>query len=642
VAVHRGPRWVPARPRSHPVAGVRSGKVLGGRLTDVAHIDPTRAEIAHAIRVFGLAPIERDLFVHLLELAVGLRGAGGARTIGVAELIDAAADRSEFAIAVDALDDAAALRRHALVTLRGDGPLLARTISLDDEVWPRLIGSWPSRVPRPDDARAPGFDELALAPAAAARAAAARAWLRAHPAGWPTVVVQGPPGAGRGAVARALAGELGLPVIVIAGDDLTAARLPVFRRELAWFQATALVVDAERGEPAALTALAADPGALLATSAIALVERLMVPDRVVHVVVLDRLDDSARAAIWRRCLERAGVRGDVDGQYLAAHFGFSPQRIDRAARALAAGGTEVSSADAEALCRVIPEVRVGGLAARLETNYGWDDLVVTAAVRRELELIVTWGRSSARLFASGADGERARAPRGLACLFHGPPGTGKTLAAQVIAAELGLELYRVDLSQVVDKYIGETEKRLDVVFREAEAAGVALFFDEADALFARRTEVKEARDRYANLEASFLLQRIEEHRGVTILASNAYQNLDVALHRRLGVSVELTAPGPVERRAIWERLLPPRERRASSIDVDMLARVGDLTGGDIRNAVVAAVLIAAGDREPLDMRHLVVAIWRQLTKAGRIADGAELGPWQSTIRAYAAVSRRPA
>jgi hypothetical protein len=373
---------------------------------------------------------------------------------------------------------------------------------------------------------------------------------------------------------------------------------------------------------------------LVVTAETPLLERLMAPGRRLRPLAIGALDDLTRAGIWRAALARAGADPSrIDLGYLGARFPFTPSRIAAAAATLAQGGATPSTDDAVALCRAIPELRFGGLASRVDTPYGWDDLVVPPGVRAELDLIVTWGRRP-ELFAPGGPGGRARVPRGLACLFHGPPGTGKTLAVQVVARELGLELYRVDLAQVVDKYIGETEKRLDALFREAEAAGVILLFDEADALFTQRTEIRDSRDRYANLETGFLLQRLEDHRGLTILASNLQRNLDGAFQRRLGVVVELPPPGPGERRRIWDKLLPEPALRESDVDLDLLAQRIPIAGGDIRNAVFAAVLIAGGAGARLAMRHLVIAVWRELAKAGRLVDPADFGPWQDEIVEY--------
>jgi SpoVK/Ycf46/Vps4 family AAA+-type ATPase len=430
---------------------------------------------------------------------------------------------------------------------------------------------------------------------------------------------------------------------VIDGARLSAATLPVWRRELAWHDATAVVLDAERAEPAALRTLAVRaPRSLFATCVAPAVETLLLPGRPLRTIEVDPLSSRDRVAIWRSALARSTIAADaIDLDQIAARFPFAPGRIAGAVASLEASREVPTTERVAALCRSIPDLRVGGLAARVVTPYRWDDLVVPAAVKAELELIEVWGRRSAALFAADAVGGRVRAPRGLACLFHGAPGTGKTLAAHVIANELGLDLYRVDLAQVVDKYIGETEKRLDLLFREAESAGVVLFLDEADALFAQRTDVREARDRYANLETGFLLQRLEDHSGITILATNLQKNLDGAFLRRLATVVELPLPGALERRRIWQKLLPAPELHDPDVHLDVLARRFAIAGGDIRNAIFFAVLLAERHAERLGMKHLAIGIWREMTKAGRLFDPTDLGRWQSVIASYVGAPSRP-
>jgi SpoVK/Ycf46/Vps4 family AAA+-type ATPase len=205
------------------------------------------------------------------------------------------------------------------------------------------------------------------------------------------------------------------------------------------------------------------------------------------------------------------------------------------------------------------------------------------------------------------------------------------MAAQVLARRIGHDLYRVDLSRVVSKYIGETEKNLDALFEEAAAANAILFFDEADALFSRRTEVRDAHDRYANVETGFLLQRMESHPGISILATNLRKNLDDAFLRRLHVVAEFPLPAQEERAAIWRRLLPTEVLSAPSTDVDLLARSFAVSGGDIRNAVMAALLLSARENSQLTMRYLVIGLWRELQKSGRLIDPSHFGPWKSVV-----------
>ena len=217
-------------------------------------------------------------------------------------------------------------------------------------------------------------------------------------------------------------------------------------------------------------------------------------------------------------------------------------------------------------------------------------------------------------------GYRARMPygHGVAALFSGPSGTGKTMAAQIIARELGVELFQVDLANTVSKYIGETEKNLDVVFNAAERAGAVLAFEEADALFGKRTEVRDAHDRYANLEVAYLLQRIEAYGGVTVLTSNLRQNLDSAFIRRFRFIVEFPVPDVADREAIWHRVFPPQAPIAEDVNFELLARQLNLTGGHIQQISIRAAFAAASGERVIDMRHVVEATREELRKLGMV------------------------
>ncbi|HEY8613418.1 MAG TPA: ATP-binding protein, partial [Roseomonas sp.] len=221
---------------------------------------------------------------------------------------------------------------------------------------------------------------------------------------------------------------------------------------------------------------------------------------------------------------------------------------------------------------------------------------------------------------------------GLSALFSGPPGTGKTMAAEALAAELRLPLYRIDLSQVVNKYIGETEKNLKRLFDTADSADTILFFDEADALFGKRGEVRDSHDRYANLEVSYLLERMERFRGFAILATNRKRDMDEAFLRRLRFSVEFPLPGPEERFHIWEGAIP-EEVDASALDLRFLADRFGLAGGHIRSAVFQACLQSAGPgcARRLDMPAVIAAVRREMEKLGRPISLDGFGPYASHL-----------
>ncbi|MFC5468668.1 AAA family ATPase [Cohnella suwonensis] len=262
--------------------------------------------------------------------------------------------------------------------------------------------------------------------------------------------------------------------------------------------------------------------------------------------------------------------------------------------------------------------RLAQLADRIVPARSWEDLVLPPEPASLIREACNRFRHRETVFERWGFGRKLPYGKGLSLLFAGPPGTGKTMAAEIIAGELGLELYRIDLSRIVSKYIGETEQRLSELFSEAENSGAILFFDEGDALFGKRTEVKDAHDKYANLEAAYLLQRIEAYDGVTILATNLIQNMDEALIRRMGFVVKFPFPGPAEREMIFRAHLPGHSPLSNDLDLAFLAARLDVSGGYIKNIVLAAAFLAATDKQPIGMTHFVRAARQELRKMGKI------------------------
>ncbi|MCP4936291.1 MAG: ATP-binding protein [bacterium] len=255
-----------------------------------------------------------------------------------------------------------------------------------------------------------------------------------------------------------------------------------------------------------------------------------------------------------------------------------------------------------------------------------DDLVAPAMIKRTLNDAVAWRRNTHQVFGRMGLRNDAAEGRGLSLLFSGPPGSGKTFAARGLASALGLNLYRIDLSQVVSKYIGETEKALAQIFDEAEAGHGMLFFDEADAVFGKRSEVKDAHDRYANIEVGYLLQRMETFDGVMALATNLRSNLDQAFLRRIRFLLEFPMPGLSARRALWQRNLPDTEWCAADLDIDLLSERFRLSGGNIRNAAVAAAHLAAEADTAVGSEQLTLALYRELQKSGLPRGVKDFGP----------------
>lgn len=328
-----------------------------------------------------------------------------------------------------------------------------------------------------------------------------------------------------------------------------------------------------------------------------------------------------------------GTGTGLDPVSTTAQFRLSPEQVRRAA-AVARSRAELDGSliDAQALrvgAREFNNPGLERLAQRIEPAVGWDDLVVPDAVGEHLREIAA--RARHRDLVLGRWGMRpgGRRGRGVVALFCGVSGTGKTMSAEVLAGDLGIDLYVVDLASVVDKYVGETEKNLERVFSEADGVGGVLLFDEADALFAKRSEVRGANDRYANLEVAYLLQRMERFDGLALLSTNLRSNIDEAFVRRLDAVVEFPMPDASLRRSLWERSLAPAVPRADDLDLDFLSTAFTLSGGNIRSVCLSAAYAAAENGEPVTMNVVVRCLAREYRKLGRLCTEAEFGKyWQ--------------
>jgi AAA+ superfamily predicted ATPase len=443
----------------------------------------------------------------------------------------------------------------------------------------------------------------------------------------------GPTGSGRTTAARAAVALAGRALVAVwPGPESPAERLRAGRREARWSGASLLVHG--EGLPAGfdwpalwaeLTGLNDPPVlALPAEAAEAAAASAPVEPAVID---LSAPGLDTRARLWRALLPPGEPVADAVLEGLAGRFRFLPGRIARVVRRAAAeaslrpeGQRRLTPEALERAARAVGSSAMGALAQKLPLPYRRGDLVVPAHVEAELDLAAAWVRCRRQVLDGWGFARRVALGHGLTALFAGLPGTGKTMAAQVLAAELGLDLYRVDLSRVTSKYIGETEKNLARLFDEAQASGCMLFFDEAEALFGKRSEVKDAHDRYANVEIGYLLQRMEEHDGVTVLATNRRQDLDEAFVRRFQVIVEFPMPGEAERLRLWQGMFPREAERAPDVDLARLARDFEMSGGEIRNTVLAAAYLAASEGRPVGMGHLKRALRRELQKSGRVVD----------------------
>ena len=312
-----------------------------------------------------------------------------------------------------------------------------------------------------------------------------------------------------------------------------------------------------------------------------------------------------------------------------------PRQVERAASAAwwqaTHAGRPIGREDLRAGTRSQNAAGLERLATRIEPAVGWDDIVLPPRPMQLLRELVGQARRRGVVLDEWGMRQGGGRGEGVSALFAGPSGTGKTMAAEVIAYELGFDLYTVDLATVVDKYIGETEKNLERIFAEAERVNGVLFFDEADALFGKRSDVKDAHDRYANVETAYLLQRMETFDGVAILATNLRANLDDAFTRRLDAIIDFPAPDAEYRRRIWDLALRPGLPRAADLDLDVMAQRFNLTGGNIRNVALAAAYFAAEERRPVSMADLMRATHREFLKLGRLYHQSDFAPYQDLL-----------
>ena len=431
------------------------------------------------------------------------------------------------------------------------------------------------------------------------------------------VVLAGPPASGRRTFAASVAARFGIQALSINVSEVTDSDWPdvyVRGQRLAVMGGMALVWYGSQLHRSWPNTVAPAPIQFVACD----VDQVVSPCHLVidHRVGLPTLTLEERRQLWKFSIPESVVWPAKELETLVARYRLNVGDIVLVGRHGPTGAKE-----AAALARELTRQRLGELGRLLDCPFIWADLVVPGRLREGLEdftfeardRVAFWESASAqRLFPRG---------RGLVALFSGPPGTGKTMAAQVIAADLELDLFRIDLAGVVSKYIGETAKHLGQVFSRAARMNAVLLFDEADALFSKRTEVRDAHDRYANADTSYLLQLLEEYRGVVILATNKKQNIDTAFIRRVRYVFDFPRPDAAERRRIWRQVIGELSGGESlkrlEPTIDALASTIELSGAQIKNAVLASIFVSRRSREPLAMAHLLRGIERELAKEGR-------------------------
>ena len=453
---------------------------------------------------------------------------------------------------------------------------------------------------------------------------------------WAPFHLMGPPGVGKQAIAREFCARFGVQLHALDPKRLPASEterhelMHLMERETA-ISRTAIFIDVTDIDANDRPTADATRDWLEHLAGIVFIgtrDRYQLR-RQVNYVAVPKLDAAEQSQIWRESLQR--FKNSVDGQIepLVQQFSLGPTAIPNAVASAVAraqrrdGDFLLLADDLWQTCREQIGRELDALAQRLTPCYTWDDIVVSEDVMKQLHEISEQVAMRAEVYDRWGFGARLPRGRGISALFSGPSGTGKTMAAEILANALQLDLYRIDLAGVVSKYIGETEKNLRNVFDAAEQSGAILFFDEADALFGKRTEVRDSHDRYANIEVNYLLQRMEDYRGLAILCTNRRSALDRAFMRRLRFVVEFPFPDGEKRRQIWSKVFP-KDTPVVGLDLDELARF-EISGGNIRNIALNAAFLAAGERASVQMPHLLRAARREYAKIDKLLTEAEFG-----------------
>lgn len=544
----------------------------------------------------------------------------------------------------DALAPDAPLRAWRLVEIGPGQTLTGSALRLDERILHYLTGSntpderlaaVAAQLPAPESL-VPTHDQLADQIAAIWEAA---------PAQLPVIQLVGAFADDARHIAAAACHRVGLGALAVRAADLPTDRADLETLRRLWSRETilnrvALVVTAahlEPGDPArnrALTwLLERIDGPLIVTGR----HRLPVPEQVTVAFDIARPTTAEQQTLWREMLDHAGIEHPDDDRLdtVAAQFDLEASAI-RATVSEAASHLRAASPGANGAaptgwllwdtCRTRARPQLDDLAQRIETRAAWDDLILPEPQRATLREMLAHVRQRLTVYETWGFAEANARGLGISALFAGASGTGKTLAAEVLAQTLHLDLYRVDLSSVVSKYIGETEKNLRRIFDAADSGGVVLLFDEADALFGKRSEVKDSHDRHANIEVSYLLQRMEAYRGLAILTTNMKGALDAAFLRRLRFIVQFPFPDAAQRAAIWQRIFPPQTPTAD-LDIDRLAQL-NVAGGSIRNIALNAAFLAADSGEAVTMDHILAAARGEYAKLEKTLTDSELRGWQ--------------
>jgi AAA+ superfamily predicted ATPase len=551
------------------------------------------------------------------------------------------------------LSSESALLRHRLVELFEDpaqprSPLLAQCLKVDERIMRFLLDS-----DEPDEQLQPyvetheptmGLDEWPLEEDI-------RRGLKGLAAttfdSKPIVLhLRGPHGVGKQSAALALCHDMGLRLLAVDLERVLAepegrlakvlafiTREALLQRAAVYFRGfDALLGESQRGSLTVfLRSLQEGSGVAILAGEAACEHMNGLHGIFYFSVALSRPTFAQRAEAWRIALADCpndAMSGDIAA--LATKFRFTRGQIEdtiATARNLAQwrapDAPRVSVQELYDASRQHSNQKLATLARKITPTFKWDDIILPADRVAQLREICNHVKYRDRVYSEWGFERKLALGKGLTVLFAGPSGTGKTMAADILASELGLDLYKLDLSSVISKYIGETEKNLARIFDEAETSNAILFFDEADALFGKRSEVRDSHDRYANIEVGYLLQRMEEYQGVAILATNFRKNMDDAFVRRLHFTVDFPFPSQADRQRIWSGIWPEATPRDEGLDLEFLSRRFEITGGNIRNIALASAFLAADDGDVVRMDHIVLAIQREYQKMGKLIEERE-------------------
>lgn len=460
----------------------------------------------------------------------------------------------------------------------------------------------------------------------------------------------GPYGVGKQSAAEAVCSELGRNLLVIEGNNLLRFESLSFEDKLSrvmreatlqesalyWNGFDALLSENQRTPlDLLLDALEVRRGLTFLSGDTDWEPKDALHQRIFAPIVFSAPAFEGRLKLWQKSLNgNTPVTSDFDLSALSNKFLLSGGQIqDIVATAKNRTVTKGSANSAlsmktlYAACRAHSNQKLTELSRKIQPKFKWNDIVLPENKKAQLKEIINYFKYKQIVYRNWGFDCKLSLGKGLSVLFSGPSGTGKTMAAEITAGELQLDLYKIDLSTVVSKYIGETEKNLNKIFNEAETSNAILFFDEADALFGKRSEVRDAHDRYANIEIAYLLQKMEEYDGITILTTNLRKNMDDAFMRRIKFILEFPFPDEAHRYQIWQVHFPEQAPRGDDLDFEFLAGNFKLAGGNIKNTVLHAAFIAASENKAIFMQHIVQGIQREFQKIGKVCVKAEFGKY---------------